>query len=58
MAGTKYNGIRVDVTPNDPAEEQPIIGLIGMGAMGKTPKQLGIPGDYRINGGGMFMVIR
>ncbi|CAL1701562.1 unnamed protein product [Somion occarium] len=23
----------------------------GMGAMGKTPKQLGIPGDYRINGG-------
>lgn len=26
----------------------------GMGAMGKTPKQLGIPGDYRINGGGMF----
>ena len=30
----------------------------GMGAMGKTPKQLGIPGDYRINGGGMFMVTR
>lgn len=30
----------------------------GMGAMGKTPKQLGIPGDYRINGGGMFTVIR
>lgn len=24
----------------------------GMGAMGKTPKQLGIQGDYRINGGG------
>ncbi|KAI0080676.1 hypothetical protein K474DRAFT_1704487 [Panus rudis PR-1116 ss-1] len=23
----------------------------GMGAMGKTPKQLGIQGDYRINGG-------
>lgn len=24
----------------------------GMGAMGKTPKQLGIEGNYRINGGG------
>lgn len=29
----------------------------GMGAMGKTPKQLGIQGEYRINGGGMFMVM-
>lgn len=24
----------------------------GMSAMGKTPKQMGIQGDYRINGGG------
>ena len=31
----KVNGILVDVTPNDPKEEQPVIGLIGMGAMGK-----------------------
>ena len=28
----------------------------GMSAMGKTPKQLGIQGDYRINGGGMFVL--
>ena len=27
--------IRADVTPDSSAEEQPIIGLIGMGAMGK-----------------------
>ena len=27
--------VRADVTPESPAEEQPIIGLIGMGAMGK-----------------------
>ena len=27
--------VRADVTPDSPAEEQPIIGLIGMGAMGK-----------------------
>ncbi|KAG2136081.1 uncharacterized protein EDB93DRAFT_1254064 [Suillus bovinus] len=26
--------VRIDVSPNDPAEEQPTIGLIGMGAMG------------------------
>lgn len=26
--------IRPDVTPNDPVEEQPAIGLIGMGGMG------------------------
>ena len=26
--------IRADVTPNAPVEEQPVIGLIGMGAMG------------------------
>jgi len=24
----------------------------GMGAMGKTAKQMGIPGEFRINGGG------
>lgn len=24
----------------------------GMGAMGKTPRQLGIEGNYRFNGGG------
>lgn len=29
----------------------------GMGAMGKTPKQLGIQGEYRINGGGMCVVM-
>lgn len=26
--------IREDVTPQSPVEEQPVIGLIGMGAMG------------------------
>lgn len=31
----KVNGIRVDVTPQDPDDEQPVIGLIGMGAMGR-----------------------
>lgn len=28
-------GIRPDVTPSAPVEEQPTIGLIGMGAMGR-----------------------
>ena len=27
--------VRPDVTPNDPFDEQPVIGLIGMGEMGK-----------------------
>ncbi len=27
----------------------------GMSAMGKTPKQMGIQGDYRINGGGALL---
>ena len=27
--------IRPDVTPDSPVDEQPTIGLIGMGAMGK-----------------------
>jgi hypothetical protein len=26
--------VRTDISPNDPAEEHPTIGLIGMGAMG------------------------
>ena len=26
----------------------------GMSAMGKTPKQMGIQGDFRVNGGGVF----
>ncbi|THG99619.1 hypothetical protein EW145_g7229, partial [Phellinidium pouzarii] len=34
MAG-KVNGIRTDVTPDTPASEQPTIGLIGMGEMGR-----------------------
>ncbi|KAI5118747.1 hypothetical protein M0805_008147 [Coniferiporia weirii] len=34
MANT-INGIRVDVTPVAPADEQPVIGLIGMGEMGR-----------------------
>ena len=29
------NGIRSDVSPDAPAEEQPVIGLIGMGEMGR-----------------------
>ena len=28
----------------------------GMNAMGKTPKQLGIQGEYKINGGGELPV--
>ena len=28
----------------------------GMGAMGKTPKQLGLPPDLRINGGGALPI--
>lgn len=31
----RINGIMVDVTPAAPAEEQPAIGLIGMGEMGR-----------------------
>ena len=31
----KINGIRVDVTPDAPEDEQPVIGLIGMGEMGR-----------------------
>ncbi|KAH8108831.1 hypothetical protein DFH11DRAFT_1691307 [Phellopilus nigrolimitatus] len=31
----KINGINVDVTPDAPADEQPAIGLIGMGEMGR-----------------------
>lgn len=26
----------------------------GMSAMGKTPKQMGIQGEFRVNGGGVF----
>lgn len=29
----------------------------GMGAMGKTPKQMGIQGEYRMNGGGKAHVL-
>jgi uncharacterized protein (UPF0303 family) len=29
----------------------------GMSAMGKTPKQMGIQGDFRVNGGGVFIFI-
>lgn len=30
----------------------------GMNAMGKTPKQLGIQGEYKINGGGEYLCSR
>lgn len=31
----KINGIKVDVAPEAPTDEQPAIGLIGMGEMGR-----------------------
>lgn len=30
----------------------------GMSAMGKTAKQMGIQGEYRVNGGGGFITLR
>lgn len=35
----KINDVRVDVTPDAPVDEQPVIGLIGMGEMGRMYAQ-------------------